>query len=427
MDDLGAAHVHEPQSLSVVLVEFSPSGGLFQFAFQLGDALAARGHRVDLLTGPRPELTSTRTGFRVLPVLPTWHPAEGLQDPPLRRKARRLLRAAQYHAAWLVTARQVVRRRPDVVQLSAARFPVDGLVMHLLSRRRERPALLQLAHAPVPFNEQRATGEVFRLNPVLARSLGLGYRSLDGVLVLGERTADDLRAVWPDVTRVHVVPHGDEGVFKTTDPTSAASGSTVLFFGTMQAYKGLDVLLDAFAMVRERRPDARLVVAGAPSGDTDLEGLRRRAAQVGGVEVRAGYVPMGEVAPLFERSRVVVAPYRYANASGVVALAQTFARPVVATTVGDLPSVVQDGVTGLLVPPESPEPLARALLRLLDDGALAADLGQAGRRRSEAESAWSEVAEHVEAVYRGALVTRTSVAVTTRDSSAPSAGPRAGA
>lgn len=392
--------------LSVVLVEFSPSGGLFQFAFQLGDALAAAGHDVHLLTGPRPELSSQRPGLRLHPVLPTWHPTQGLDDPPLRRKLRRVVRAVRYHAAWGVTVRQLSRLRPDVVQFSAGRFPVDGLVASLLARRRSRPVLVQLAHAPVPFNEQRATGEVFRLNRVLARSLSAGYRSVDALLVLGERTAADLRAVWPDVTEVHVVPHGDEGVFASSAPTRASSGTTILFFGTMQAYKGLDTLLDAFSLVRTRRPSARLVIAGAPSGDTDLPGLRRRAAAIGGTEVRAGYVPMPDVAPLFSAARVVVAPYRYANASGVVALAQTFARPVVATTVGDLPAVVEDGATGLLVPPESPEALADALERLLDDDQLADRMGDAALHRSQSTAAWPLVAERVVAVYRGALARR---------------------
>lgn len=396
----------EPAPLTVALVEFSPSGGLFHFAFQLGDALAAAGHDVHLLTGPRPELASQRPGLTVHDMLPTWHPTEGLEDSPRRRRLRRVARAVRYHAAWMAAVRQLARLRPDVVQLSAGRFPVDGLVTFLLARQRDRPRLVQLAHAPVPFNEQRTTGKVFRLDPLLTRSLGAGYRSVDAVLVLGERTAADLRAVWPDVTEVHVVPHGDEGVFATAAPTRASTGTTILFFGTMQAYKGLDTLLDAFELVRARRPQARMVIAGAPSGDTDLPALRRRAEAVGGVDVRAGYVPLADVAPMFTSARVVVAPYRYANASGVVALAQTFARPVVATTVGDLPAVVQDGTTGLLVPPESPAPLADALLRLLDDGPLADRLGDAGLLRSQSSAAWPLVASKVVDVYRRALVPR---------------------
>src|SRR3954447_25485816 len=93
--------------LKVVLVEFSPSGGLFQFAVQLGEGLAGRGHDVELVTGPRPELDSRVPGFRITPVLPTWHPNEGAGGPTWRRRARRVVRAVQYHAAWVVLLRHL--------------------------------------------------------------------------------------------------------------------------------------------------------------------------------------------------------------------------------------------------------------------------------------------------------------------------------
>ncbi|MBB3083609.1 glycosyltransferase family 4 protein [Geodermatophilus sabuli] len=390
----------------MTLVEFSPSGGLFQFAVQLGEALAARGHQVELLTGPRPELTSRHPGFRIVPCLPTWHASEGAGDARLKRRLRRVARAGQYHLAWAVLLRRLARTRPDVVQFSGARFPVDGLATAWLSRRRRQgsPVLVTLAHSPLPFNEQRATGEVLRQNKVLHASFGLGYRSVDSIIVLGEQSAADLRAAWPEVGEVTVIPHGDEGVFLTDDVVPAAETEpVVLFFGTMQAYKGLDVLLEAFRTVRARRPDARLVIAGAPSGDTDLDALRRTADGIGGVDLRAGYVPMDAVPELFQQARVVAAPYRYANASGVVELARTFSRPAVGTTVGDLPAVIDAEETGILVPPGDPAAFAAALLRLLDRPAEAQRMGEAARARSAEGASWASVAERTEAVYLRAL------------------------
>ena len=390
-------------------MEFNPSGGLFQFAVQLGEALAERGHQVELLTGPDPELPSRTAGFKILPVLPTWHPSEGAGDHRALRRARRLVRAVRYHAAWLAVLRSVRRSRPDVVQFSGGRFPVDGVVLRWMARRagHGRPALVTLAHSPLPFNEQRATGEVLRQNRLLHASFGLGYRSVDAVVVLGEQSAADLRAHWPEVRDVTVVPHGDEGVFLQDPPGPAgATDPVVLFFGTMQAYKGIDLLLEAFATVRARRPDARLVIAGAPSGDTDLDGLRRTAEGIGGVDFRAGYVPVDAVPVLFDQARVVAAPYRYANASGVVELARTFGRPTVGTRVGDLPAVIEHEQTGLLVPPDDATALAEALLRLLDGPEEAERMGEASRARSAQGASWATVAERIEAVYRRCLAGR---------------------
>jgi len=397
---------------SVVLVEFSPSGGLFQFAVQLGEALAARGHRVELLTGPRPELATTQPGFTISPVLPTWHPAAGAADSRTRRRLRRGVRAVRYHLAWLVVIGLVLRRSPDVVQVTSGRFPVDGLVPWLLARLRRRPVLVTVAHAPLPWNEQQPTGKLYKEDPLLERCLGVGYRNTDAVIVLGERSAADLASRWPDIRHVHVLPHGNEQVFLREEPTGAATTEPlVLFFGTLQAYKGLDLLLDAFGLVRAERPDARLLIAGAPSGDTDLADLRRRSAAVGGVELRAGYVPLGDVAALFAGARTVVAPYRSANASGVVALAHTCARPVVATAVGDLPAVVQHEQNGLLVPPDDAPALAAALVRLLADPDEADRLGQDGRRHAVGSASWEVVAERVEGVFRERLAERRARAV----------------
>lgn len=390
--------------LNVMLVEMNPSGGLFQFAFQLGRALAQRGHDVELVTGPRPELSSDDPHFRVSAVLPTWHASEGAGDARIKRSVRRIGRAIRYHLAWLAVIRRIAVVRPDVVQFAGGRFPVDGLAMAWLARRRHRPLLVNVAHAPVPFNEQRATGDIFKRNGLLDRALDLGYRSLDAVMVLGAQTEADMRAARPQVRQIHVIPHGDEGVFLDGPPSGAGDTEpVVLFFGTMQAYKGLDVLLDAFRTVRQECPGARLVIAGAPSGDTDLAELRRSADEIGGVEIRAGYVPLPEVAELFQAARVVAAPYRYANASGVVELSRTFARPVVASAVGDLPAVVEDGVTGLVVPPGDPAAVAEALLRLLADASLAERMGEAGRARSVERASWATVAARVEDVYGRSL------------------------
>jgi glycosyltransferase involved in cell wall biosynthesis len=89
-----------------------------------------------------------------------------------------------------------------------------------------------------------------------------------------------------------------------------------------------------------------------------------------------------------------------------VHLAQTFGRPVVATDVGDLGVAVQDGITGLLVPPDDPEALADALLRVLDDDALVDRLGAAGSERSHSAASWKTVAEQVLPTYEELLAGR---------------------
>lgn len=386
-------------ALRIVLVEPNPSGGLFQFAYQLGDALAQQGHRVELLTGPRPELLSTHPNLAVLAVLPTWHGGEGNRTM-LGRKVRRALRAVRYVAAWAVVLRHVRRGRPHVVQLGEWRFWIDGVLAAFLVKRHWALVVVDLAHSPIPLEEQRYTGSIYRRGPLLSRGLHAGYRAMDTVIVLGQSSRRDLLTAWPRTRRVEVIPHGDETALVHGEPDRPGECEPLaVFFGSLSTYKGLDVLLDAHAMVLDMLPAARLLIAGPLIPDLDEVELRRRAAALHGVTLQVGYVPINEVAPLVGSARVVVAPYRRSNASGVVRLAQTLGRPVVVTDVGDLADSVDDGATGFVVAAEDPASLAQAMRRLLDDGALADQMGNEGRKRLLATASWPIVAQRVSGIY----------------------------
>jgi glycosyltransferase involved in cell wall biosynthesis len=175
----------------------------------------------------------------------------------------------------------------------------------------------------------------------------------------------------------------------------------VLFFGDWRRAKGLHELLAAFDLLSSRRPTARLTIAGTPTPDGRPEQVRAwAAARNPQVEVIDRYIPMEAVADVFARARVVAAPYLAGSQSGVVHLAMSMARAVVASDIGDLGEVVIDGETGRLVAAGDVEALAAALEVLLSDPALAARLGDEGRRRVLAELGWERVAEYVEAALQ---------------------------
>ena len=137
------------------------------------------------------------------------------------------------------------------------------------------------------------------------------------------------------------------------------------------------------------------MIVGALSADVDESMLRSRVAALPGVTLHTGYVPVPEVAPYFGRARCVVLSYKRSSQSGVVHLAFTMGRPVVATRVGDIPAVVCDEVSGLLVAPDDPEALAGAVIRLLVDPELAAAMGRAGADGLKSAASWDDVADRV--------------------------------
>ena len=128
-----------------------------------------------------------------------------------------------------------------------------------------------------------------------------------------------------------------------------------------------------------------------------------------GFEVHNRWIDEDERVTFFRRAAVVVLPYIEASQSGVVPMAYTFGKPVVATRTGGLPEVVEHGETGLLVPPHDEDALADAVIELLRDGDLRRRLGRKGREKLLAESSPKVVARQTADVYRRAIDDRRGI------------------
>src|SRR5215213_2677243 len=126
------------RKLRIVLVEFTPTGGLFQFAFGLGDAIARRGHDVELVTGDKPELHSHLSNFRVTPLLPSCPPDHPVGQPRPVRLLRRASCGFRYLEGWRRLLKYLDGDRVDVIQWGDLRFPVDGWLVALVAKRSRR-------------------------------------------------------------------------------------------------------------------------------------------------------------------------------------------------------------------------------------------------------------------------------------------------
>jgi glycosyltransferase involved in cell wall biosynthesis len=173
-------------------------------------------------------------------------------------------------------------------------------------------------------------------------------------------------------------------------PATRPGGGGTLFvnLGRMRAYKGLDLLRDAWRLLHPRHPEARLLVAG----EGDVEALAPGLAALPGVEVQARWLGEAEMAGLVAAADAVVLPYREASQSGVAPVAHGLGVPVVATPVGGLAEQVRDGVDGLLARDMTPGALAEAMAALCDPArraALAEGARETGRRLND----WDGMAE----------------------------------
>jgi glycosyltransferase involved in cell wall biosynthesis len=165
-----------------------------------------------------------------------------------------------------------------------------------------------------------------------------------------------------------------------------------LFFGHVRPFKGLDIALRAW---RELQTEVTLLVAGEAWWKGEEE-YRVLAQGLERVRFDFRFIPDSEIATYFAACDVVLAPYRIEAQSGVALTAFHFARPVIATRVGGLPEIIEENVNGLLVPPEDPAALAKAV-----DAFFAPDVDRAanmegGAAASARKYSWPEYAAIIE-------------------------------
>lgn len=184
----------------------------------------------------------------------------------------------------------------------------------------------------------------------------------DAYLVHGNAQADALRRQFPSK---HVVVHPHPTYDRFPEPLQPPVGRgrlELLFFGFIRPYKGLDTLISALARLND--PAVHLSVVGEPWCQVERLRADVEASGAPNVHLHLDYVDDASAASFFARADLVVLPYRSATSSGVAAVAYHYDRPILATRVGGLPDVVQEGRTGFLVDAESPGQIAACIKEL---------------------------------------------------------------
>ena len=174
----------------------------------------------------------------------------------------------------------------------------------------------------------------------------------------------------------------------------------ILFFGRIWEYKGLEYLIRAEPSISARVPRVRILIAG--QGE-DFSRYARMMVHPERFIVDNEFISEERTAEYFRRASIVVLPYIEASQSGVIPLAYSAAKPVVATEVGGLPEMVEHGRTGYLVAPRNAAQLAEAVVRLLLDRNLRREMGLNGKRKIEAECSSEVIARKTIEVYRRAV------------------------
>lgn len=386
---------NQAANLRILMVQPTGLSGIWHYANALSAALRAQDLDVRLATQEPFEDLGPLLGVPVVTFGKRAVSQNGWrQSPPLTSRAL-------HHLSKLTRLSRVIRGfRPHIVHFHAALGALDFVYYRVFQRMGLRVVLTAHDGRSLSGNDRWTDW---------AR-----YRSADHVWVHSEQDFAYLRARGLGGAQVSKIAHGNY-LRLCENPTLdkyearqrlgiAPDIRLLLFFGAISLYKGVGVLLQAFAQVSSVDARARLMIVGEPLHPFDefasqIENLGVRDRVI----VRLEYVPFHQLPELFRAADAVVLPYLRISQSGVMQLAYGFGRAVVASAVGGLGETVREDATGVVVEPNDPGALARGISRIFESPEATDAMGRRARTLAETKYSWDRVATATAEVYRRLL------------------------
>jgi glycosyltransferase involved in cell wall biosynthesis len=396
-------------------------GGQGVYSRHLTRELVALGHSVEVFSGPPwPEL-DPGVGFTPVPGLDLYRDPDPFRIPHPREFTSRedwiefvVMCTAGFGEplAFSLRVREMLAERRHEFDVVHDNQCLGSGMLGMVS---DGWPLLTTLHHPITVDRQLALSHASNPWQRLTTRRWFGFlgmqlrvaRALPAVVTVSQNSCRDISAqMGVDPGRMTVVPVGvDHTVFRPKDDVKPIRGRIMVTSSSDVPMKGLVPLLEALAKLRTER-DVELTVIGRPADGGRVDRAIGRLGLADAVHCVSG-ISDDELARLYGEAEVAVVPSLYEGFSLPAIEAMSCGVAVVATTGGALPEVVgADGETGVLVPPDDPGALAGAIAMVLDDPALRARLGAAGRARVVSRFTWQVTATGTADCYRAMLAGR---------------------
>jgi len=367
-------------------------GGAETYTYNLARNLALLGQDVEVVCASDPELPGKRT-------------IDGIEVHRLRSHGR-------------IYGVPIVPKLPyELAKIDAdilhANFPnpYNASIVSLTSLIRDMPSVLTW-HNDLPPVTLTASIIVYIHDNLVAP---VYLRNFKRIISTSESYAKSSKLLQKYQDRVVIIPNGvDTQRFNPrTDGSKVRArydledSKVILFVGALtrwHRYKGLDILIRAFMEIQRQLNEARLLIVGDGDLKPEYEALSSPIARK---IIFSGNVDDDELPSYYAASDLLVLPsIDRSEGFGLTLLeANAAGRPVVATKVGGIPSVVTDGVNGLLAPPRDEKSLAETIINLMKDEDKLLEMGLNGRRIAEAHD-WKQISKKTEELYREVLEDR---------------------
>ncbi|MEI8134461.1 MAG: glycosyltransferase [bacterium] len=377
--------------MKIVLVgtAYPLRGGIAHYVSLLHDALVKKGHEVKVVTFSRQYPNFLFPGKS--------QEEKGDAGNPLR--SEQIIDSIN-PLTWRRAGRVIASFEPDLVIFkfwlpffAPAYGLIARVVKKIIAKKGKSVKITFIADNVIP-HEKRIGDRAFTK---------YAFKAVDSFIVQSDSVERDLRIISPNAKSIRLA-HPIYNIFgEAIDKTEvrkilgiAPNAPTLLFFGYIRKYKGLDILLRAMPELLKTYPDMKLIVAGEFYGD-EAE-YRKLIIDLKippqNLLLATDYIANDKVALYFSAANVAVLPYRTATQSGIIQIAYNFDLPVIATDVGGLAEVVIDGVSGLICSEATPESVVQAVESFFREGI--EEKLRSGVREEKKKYSWETFVEGVE-------------------------------
>lgn len=316
--------------MRIFVIEPLGQGGLIHYSYHMCRALQRNGADVTLVTSTDYELEDLEHEFTVMPYMRLWNARQKSSLPWVLRKSRRVFRGAKYVNEWMRVVNLLRREKPDVVLLGEIRFGVEVYFLKML--KNAGLILADIVHDVRAYDNTPGSETILKEDEAHIKRFNEIYSQFD-LLFVHDKTNYDLFLELYDVPEEQVteIPLGTNEIVLEMTPSHTVEElraeyslepdtPTVLFFGTLTKYKGIEDLIHAFPKVA-RETGAKLIIAGFPAQTLDPEELKATAKDLGienDIIWYLDYVPNEQIVPLMQMIDIVALPYRAITQSAIL-------------------------------------------------------------------------------------------------------------
>ena len=355
-------------------------GGIASYVQSIGKKLVEAGHRVSVIAKGNTKEWRMVDGLQVF-----FYPLGNLSwywyRAHLPKQVILPLREVEWSLGILQALRTVHKEEPiDLIE----GCETGNLFVHHL----KIPYLIRLHGEPYVFSKY--SGQHLHMGMRVNRKLEfLALKRASGVTSPSRFQADEVaQGLGWSQNRIHVIPNPINPAIlelaqKHQRKNSHHDSPIVLYTGRIEYRKGTIPLLRSIPYVARKIPDVRFVIAGGRHNSIDDSTLDKVVEEnhIKDHVSFLGHIPWDELAAWYRQASIFVMPSFYETFGISVIEAMVFSLPVVATTAGGLPEVVEEGITGILVRPGDHQALSEAIIQLLNDTKLCQHMGTTGKQR----------------------------------------------